>query len=241
MSSYFSFGSQSSSDFDMHIEKLPAVKSAKRKRTTVSVPGRNGDLHYSEDAYTNYPQPYECYFHGKLPTPEQAHAIKAWLMPSGEYLRLEDSYDPRYYRMATFIGPVDVLNYINEFGRCTISFDCAPQCYLKSGEHPVKFVSAGGIFNPTSHKAKPIITVYGYGTGKVIIGGTTVEIKAINGTMILDCDREDAYSMSDGGEMVNENGNIKAPYFPVLSPGENSVSFTGGIIHIEIVPRWWEL
>lgn len=241
MSSYFSFGPHSTEDFDMHIEKLPVVKSAKRKRTTVSVPGRNGDLHYSEDAFSNYTQPYECYFHGDIPTPKQAHAIKAWLMASGEYLRLEDSYDPQYYRMATYIGPLDVANYINEYGRCTVSFDCAPQCFLKSGEHPVEFSSAGMILNPTSQKAKPIITVHGTGFGTVSIGGTTVVITTIDGSMILDSDREDAYSLPEDGDMVDENSNIYAPDFPVLHPGENAVSFTGGITSIEIVPRWWEL
>lgn len=240
MSSYFSFGPHSTEDFDMYIEKLPVVKSAKRKRTTVSVPGRNGDLHYSEEAFTNYTQPYECYFHGDVPTPKQAHAIKAWLMASGEYLRLEDSYDPQYYRMATYIGPLDVANYINEYGRCTVSFDCAPQCFLKSGEHPVEFLASGQLYNPTSQKAKPMITVYGDGFGTITVNDTTIVVTKVDGTMILDCEREDAYSMDENGDVIDENSNIYAPVFPVLSSGENAVSFTG-FSRIEIVPRWWEL
>lgn len=240
MSNYFKFGDHTSLDFDMHIEKVPAIKGATRRRTTVSVAGRNGDLHYDEDTFSNYKQPYECYFHGDLPTTEQAHAIKAWLHCSGEYLRLEDTYDPKYFRMATFIGPLDVNNHLNKYGRCTVYFDCAPQFFLKSGEFPVVISRAGVIDNPTSQKALPLITVYGTGVGSVTIGSVTVEIKAIDGELILDCDTEDAYKWIDG-DLSNENENIKAPDFPKLLPGENAVSFTGGITSVEITPRWWEL
>lgn len=241
MSSYFSFGAHSTLDFDMHIEKIPTVKSAKRKRTTVSVPGRNGDLHYSEDAYSNYTQPYECYFHGDVPTPEQAHTIKAWLMASQGYLRLEDSYDPQHYRMATFIGPVDVANHINEFGRCTVSFDCAPQCFLKSGERPIVASLGMYLHNPTAFPSLPLITVYGSGGGVLIAGNTTVNIKELTDQITLDCEVEDAYRILADGTRENKNSCIHAPKFPALPPGDSQIVFTGGITGVTIVPRWWEL
>ena len=239
MSSYFRFGDHSTKDFDMHIEKIPAIKGSTRKRTTVSVPGRNGDLHYDEEAFSNYKQPYECYFHGCRPTPEQTHAIRAWLCASGEYLKLEDTYDPAYYRMATFVGPLDVNNYFNKYGRCTVYFDCAPQFFLKSGDDPVVFDRNSLIYNPTSQKALPLITVYGTGAGTLTIGGYTVEIKYMQDCVMLDCDLEDAYKVTDG-ERSNQNANIYAPYFPKLLPGENTISFTGDIASVEIIPRWWE-
>lgn len=241
MSNYFKFGSASTLDFNMHIEKVPAIKGATRKRTAVPIAGRNGDLHYDEDAFSNCKQSYECYFHGDRPTPEQAHAIKAWLSSSGEYMKLEDTYDPQYYRMATFSGPLDVSNYLNKYGRCTVQFDCAPQCFLKSGEFPVTFSQSGVIINPTSQKALPLIKVYGYGgSGTVTIGSVVVYIKSIDGELILDCELEDAYKVVDG-ELSNENGNIHALDFPKLLPGENIINFAGTISKIEIVPRWWEL
>ena len=76
--------------------------------------------------------------------------------------------------------------------------------------------------------------------GTVSVNGTTVEIKSISGTMYLDCELENAYSVSAGAPK-NENANIYAPDFPVLSPGDNAVQFTGGITSVAITPRWWEL
>ena len=132
----FTFGGRSTEEFCLRIEKLPKIKAPARRQKTVPVAGRNGALHYLEDAYDNYVQPYECYFHGDLSAPELAHKIKAWLLHSGEYQRLQDTYDPEHYRMATFAGPMDITNLFNKYGRCVINFDCAPQAFLVSGDYP---------------------------------------------------------------------------------------------------------
>lgn len=241
MQNGFKFGDKTTADFSMHVEKFPAQIGAQRKHNTVSVPGRNGDLHFLENAFTNYTQVYECYFHGELSTPEQAHAVKAWLLGDGSYRRLEDIYDPQHFRLASFRGPLDIENILNKYGRCTVCFDCAPQAFLKSGEYAVSFSTAGVLHNPTAYTALPMITVYGNAAGTLTIGANTVTIKSIADPLILDCDTQNAYSQPGDGAPQNQNGNILAIPFPSLSPGDNVISFTGGITRIEIIPRWWEL
>lgn len=241
MANWFKFGDKSTLDFDMYVERFPRQTGAQRKYSTVSVPGRNGDLHFLEDAFHNYVQPYEVYFHGTLPMPEQAHAVKAWLLGDGTYIRLEDTYDPNYFRLAAFLGPVDIENTLNKYGRCTVNFDCAPQSFLKSGEHAITFESAGSLFNPTAFTALPVITVYGAGEGSVTVGGSTVQIFSMTDTLILDCDLQHAYSQPGEGAPESQNSNIRAVPFPSLGPGENVISFSGGITKVEIIPRWWEL
>lgn len=237
----FIFGDHSTVDFDMHVEKYPKQVTAKRKRTTISVAGRNGDLHIDEGAFENYMQPYECYFHGENVTPEMAHAIKAWLCSAGEYRRLEDAYDPSVFRLATFVGPMDIANVLNEYGRCTVNFDCAPQSFLKSGENTVSFASAGVLWNETQFTALPIITIHGTAAGTVTVGGVAVEIKAIADQITLDCETMNAYRQVADGAPENMNSCIYAPEFPALKPGGNTVSWTGGITGVDIIPRWWTL
>ena len=241
MNSCFKFGEKSTNDFSMHVEKFPAQNGAQRKVSTVSVPGRNGDLHFQENAFNNYTQPYQCYFHNSLPAPELAHAVKAWLLGDGSYRRLEDTYDPNHFRLASFRGPLDIENILNKYGRCTVNFDCAPQSFLKSGEHAVVFSAASVLHNPTAFTARPLITVYGTGAGTVTIGGSTVIINEITDPIILDCELQDAYSQPGEGAPENQNGNIRAVPFPSLAPGDNVIAFTGGITKLEIIPRWWEL
>lgn len=237
----FTFGDRSTWEFDMHVEKYPRISVPKRKMQTYTVPGRNGDLHVMEDAWENYTQPYEVYFHGKLPAPEQAHAIVAWLFGPAGYRRLQDAYDPNHYRMAICKGPLDIENKLNKYGRCTILFDCAPQSYLLEGEAAVSFSVPDRLFNPTMFPAQPIITVYGTGAGTLTVGSVVVDIKEITDPIILDCGRMQAYSQPGEGAPVNRNGSIYAPVFPVLSPGENVIAFAGGITKAEIIPRWWTL
>lgn len=241
MQNGFKFGDKATADFHMYVEKFPAQTGAQRKSTTVSVPGRNGDLHFLENAFANYTQSYACYFHGRLPMPEQAHAVKAWLLGNGSYRRLEDVYDPKHFRLASFLGPLDIENALNKYGRCAVHFDCAPQAFLKSGEHTVEFSTAGTLYNPTAFTALPLITVYGDAAGAVTIGSHTVTINTITDPIILDCDTQNAYSQPGEGAAENRNGDIRAVPFPALAPGDNVISFSGGITKLEIIPRWWEL
>lgn len=237
----FTFGGHSTWEFLAHVEKYPKQNGPKRKRTTVAVAGRNGALHFQNGAFENYIQPYEIYFHGEIPTPEMAHKIKSWLLSDGSYQRLEDVYDPGYFRMATFAGPLNIDNVLNMYGRCTINFDCAPQSFLVSGELPLTFEASGKILNPTNQIALPKIVAYGTGAGEVSVNGTAVRIDAITDPIILDCEVENAYSEVEGSAAVNQNGNIYAPKFPTLAPGTNTVSFSGDITKLEITPRWWTL
>jgi phage-related protein len=241
MESFFTFAGKRSIDYSLHIEKFPVIKTAARKRTTISVAGRNGDLHIDEGAFENYTQPYECYFHGTNPAPELAHAIKAWLCASGASMRLEDTYDPQYFRMATFAGPMDVANILNQYGRCTINFDCSPQSFLKSGEQKLSFAEPSALWNPTGFPANPLIIVYGSGAGTVTVGKQTVTIKEIADQIILDCDLQHAYRQLGEATPENKNRCISAPLFPVLTAGENPVQWTGDIERLEIIPRWWTL
>lgn len=234
----FMYAGKCSIDFGLLVEHYPAQKAPERKRTTVSIPGRNGDLHYDEGAYENYTQSYECGFYCRR-TPEHAHAIKEWLLSSGAYQRLEDVYDPGHFRLASYAGPMDIENKLNKIGKCTISFDCKPQTFLCSGEAAITYTSPGQLYN-ANMTALPLITVYGSGDGTVAVGDRVVRIIGQTDTIILDCDMQNAYNEANG-IVLNRNSYISATDFPRLLPGDNVIGWSGGVTKLEIVPRWWTL
>lgn len=235
----FMFAGKSTADFGMLVEHYSTQYTPKRKRTSVSVPGRNGALHYDEGAFDNYQQSYSCGFLGGRTTAETAHEIKQWLFYSGKYQRLEDAYDPYHFRMASFAGPLDIENQLNRIGKCTVKFDCAPQYYLKSGEFPVE-IDAPEILHNLYFDSDPLICVYGNGDCDLTVGGVTVKLFGLQGSITLDCEMKNAYRMTDG-MMENQNANIFAMEFPKLLHGDNPISWSGGIERLEIIPRWWEL
>lgn len=223
----------SSGDFCMYVEEYPARQIPMRKIETISIPGRSGALHIDQNAFENYTAIYKCYFRGG---PQQAKAIKAWLASTSRRRKLEDVYNPGTFRMAKFIGPCEIENTMNRFGRLSIEFDCNPQNYIASGLHPLKYSSGTRLNNLYHFAALPLIKVYGSGAGTLTIGKQVINIKSLNEWVMLDSETQNAYKGT-----INKNSSIYAPEFPTLEPGENVIAWSGGIEKIEITPRWWTL
>ena len=237
----FTFGEHSTSEFSMHVEKFPELRGTQRRYKSLPIPGRNGELHMDEEVFSNYIQSYECYFHGEESAPEVAHDIKTWLLGTSGPCKLADLYDPEHFHMAYYAGPFDVENTLNQFGRCVVKFDCSPQAFLTVGEQVQVFSVVGEITNPTAFEALPLIHVYGSGSGSVSVNGYTAIIHSISDVLTLDCELLDTYRQVGEGAPENKNGDVTVLHYPKLSPGNNGVSFSGGITKVEIIPRWWEL
>lgn len=225
---------RSSDEVGITVEHYPALDGPLRRIETIQVPGRNGDLLIDTGAYGNYEQEYDIYFSaGRDRAPAGARAVRTWLQATTGYQRLEDSYDPEFYRMAYYEGPVEIENIMNRFGRATISFSCKPQRWRKDGEYPITCAWGGSIYN-SGFPALPLIRVNGTGAGNLYIGKYTVAVKSIDDYVMLDSDTQNAYKGT-----LNKNSTISAPEFPVLEPGENGINWSGGITSVEITPRWW--
>lgn len=220
------------------VEKYPPRPIPKRKHEKFSVPGRNGDVIVYEDAWENIVQPYDIYLSAEKPgLPLVAAKVTRWLMTDG-YRRLEDEYDRDTFRLAAFLGPVDLENTLNEFGRARIEFDCLPQRFLKSGARAISATKGMTLQNPTGHTACPMLSVYGSGSGTITIGDYSLSLSVITNGMTLDCAEEEAYFYS--GSVLNLNTVVSGAY-PKLPAGGSRVTWAGGITSLEITPRWYEL
>lgn len=228
----------SSDDVRVVVEHYPQVTLPSRKTETKSVPGRNGDLLFVEDAFSNVVQPYDVYISAEaMRIPSAARAVAAWLYAPAGYQRLEDSYDLDHFRIAYYNGPTDIENILNRFGRATISFNCKPQRFLKLGEHAVSFNSPAVLRSPSRFPAIPMIRVYGSGAGSLFVGEYTVTFSSIDGYVDLDCETQNAYK-----GVANKNASVSfSPDCPRLIAGENQISWSGGITSVQITPRWWTL
>lgn len=232
------FNGISSLDYGIQVEHPPEYQAPARDYEVIHVPGRNGDLVIDNGSYQNVNRSYQIAIGDKKKDyTSMANAISEWLHSTSGYARLEDSYEPEYYRMAMYQDEISIENLMQHAGRLTVDFNCKPQRFLKSGEDIVKIDKQITLYNPTGFESLPRITIYGNGKGVLNIGQYTIIISNIDGWVVLDSDIQDAYKGT-----VNRNADIiLSKNFPKFVPGENSISWTGGIRYLEVIPRWWTL
>jgi len=205
-----------------------------RDVSAVSIPGRNGDLIFDNGRFKNINVEYPAFFVGNFPG--NVAAARAWLLGPHSYQRLTDDYHPGEFRLGVYTGGLSFEPTAwNLHAETEITFNCKPQRFLEAGELTTLIVNGGAITNPTAFDALPIISITGTGDATLTINGSTIAFTGLTGGAILDSEEQDA---SYGGLSVN---NLMTGDFPVLMPGSNSISWTGGITSVEITPRWWTI
>ena len=232
------FNGVSSEELGIVVEHPPNYEIAKRRYETIQVPGRNSDIIIDNNCFDNVDRKYPIAI-GQEGGDFTVFASRMadWLSAGSGYCRLEDTYEPDYYKMAVMSDPGEVINILQQAGRTTVTFNRRPERFLKMGERFVDVYNGTILTNPTKYTAKPIIEVSGRGSGSITVGRRTIEIKNITNTITIDSELQEAYS--DG---TNQNGNIIAPDgLPILEAGENVISYSGGITGVTISPRWWTI
>lgn len=231
---FFMFNGKSSRNFGLYISGSGTFNAPERVSESIEIPGRNGKLTISQNRFQNITVSYPAFI--RTDFSRNAQGARAWLLQNEGYYRLEDTYHPDYYRMARFSGPIDFdMRFLNYSGETTLSFDCKPQRWSKNGENPVLYTQPAILMNDL-FPALPLIKVNGTGAGNLYVGKYTVQMNEIDEYVMLDSETQNAYK-----DTLNKNGTISADKFPVLEPGENTISWDGGITSIEVTPRWWTI
>ena len=240
MANVINWAGQASSTFSIVVEKAKSLGRPARKIQRYTVPGRNGDIIFQEDAWENYTQQYQVWSgEGTFGSAASDFTdISSWLNGTNGYQELSDDEEPGYFRLAQFNGPLDIANILTKFGRATISFDCRPERFLLAGKTTSTYTRSGTITNSTAFTAKPLIKVTGNGNaGTVTVGGVTFSLVLTNEPLIVDCEEMMVKDLSGG--LKNSYYSESNHRFPTLLPGTSNISFTGGVTKVEITPRWF--
>lgn len=234
----FTYNGKSSKDFGIIVEKLPSLSRPKRQHDVFRVPGRNGDIIQQYDAYENINITYEVWFANNdidsMNAQKVARQIASWLYSTDGYCRLEDDFEPDIFRLAYYVGDLNIVNQLTAYGKAKIVFNCRPERFFKSGEE--WFTNPALIVNEQYFDSKPLIKVTGSGNVNFSIEGQTVTIKRLTDYVYLDCETQDCY------RQLSENRNsLMTGNFPVLKVGTNTIAKSSGITSLEIQPRFWTL
>ena len=231
---FLMFKDHSSLEYGLLITEKGSYKGAQRDITYTSIPGRSGDLVTDNGRYKNVKIPYSL---ALLNTTEWGfdeltRLIKGWLLSEQGYFPLWDSYDGKYYRLASYSNEVDIEQELRDLGKLKLSFNCKPFKYSFEGQRTVEMTAAGTLYNAEQFESKPYIKIVGSGTITLTINSAAVTLSNVDGYIEIDSEMMNAYK---GTTAANSQ---MSGAFPVLAPGKNNIAWTGSVTRLEIVPRW---
>lgn len=191
------FNGTSSTDLHVLVQHPPEYAFPEKDCETTHVPGRNGDIVIDTETWKNVNRVYSLAIDArKVSYTDLAGRFVQWLHSASGYARLEDSYEPDYYRMALYKDASSISNIYNKAGEIELTFECKPQRFLKVGEKTDIISSSVKYYNPTGFSAKPKIVVRGSGSGNISIGDYTITVNQVLDGMTIDCESLDAYCLS---------------------------------------------
>ena len=236
MNNFLIFNGRASRDFGLYISGSGTFSAPKRKFEEFTVPGRNGVLKIDSGTFENASVSYKCAIVRDFA--QNAAALRSWLLSPAGYCRLEDTYHPGEFRMAHYSSGVDFTDFTQllRAASVTLTFDCKPQRFLKSGENPI--YNPTKIYNPTSFPAKPMIKFkVTAASGSVAVGECNIAISGMTIGDIITIDAETMDAVGSSGGNVNNGVTIRGDI--LLHPQSYATVSSSGITDLTITPRWW--
>jgi phage-related protein len=231
---YFVYNGINSKAMGVMVNSYPPIVRPKRRATTVTIPGRTGDLtyHEDEDTYDSYIRTCAC---TALPGAD-LDAISDWL--DGERAVVFGN-EPLYAYAASIVNQINYEKPGRGILHRTFDVPFLVQPYkmlATPGADIEKTASGEYIDNPGTLNARPVITIHCTGTADVIVGMYPFTLTGLSGAGVfrIDCDAE---IVTDTGITQNHTWRMSGG-FPRLTPGANAVSWTGTVSKIIIEPRY---
>lgn len=237
---YFEYKGIRSSDMGLRIESKNVFSGPEFEVDFLSIPGRDGDLIAGNGRFPNIQVTYSVFIPAKTISElsQKITSVKAWLYSGlNNYHTLSDTYDTAFFRHAIFTGKLDIEDELNRIGIFTISFSCKPYRYDAAGTESVTLATGEVLLNPYPFTSKPILRIEGKGKGTLTIqsegSNATWNFTSIDGYVEADSEQMNFYKDAEP-----KNDTVSGDGFPLLYPGENTVSFSGGITAVTVIPRW---
>lgn len=211
------------------IQELPSISKPPMKYNTIQVDGRDGDI-VEELGYGSYEKTLLI----GLTRNFDINQVIKYFSGSGNLILSNES--DKYYK-AKILEQIDYERLLR-FRTATITFLVEPYKYkVSESEVDVTITNqeSVSVTNAGLENSRPIITLYGSGTVTFTLNGLDVfNIDIDDGNVTIDSKEQNAYK---GATLKNRN---MTGEFPLLSPGSNTITWTGTLTRIKVDPqsRW---
>ena len=221
---YCIFKDIDSRELGLFMERCPEKISPKRRDDTFTVPGRHGNLTTTDGAFDTYIRSAEFIVKDE----KRLDEICAYFKGSG-WLIFSNEPDRKF--KARVANQIEFSHVIRHFKRFVVEFEVQPFGY-DVFEQTITKTAPFSLFNMGTFESEPIITLFGNGNITLYVNNKSIYLKEITDKIVIDSEMKNAYNNS-----VSLNYKMSGD-FPILSLGENNISWVGNITKLEIQPNW---
>lgn len=225
----FKFKNKNSLDFGLYISEDFAITSPSARGEFIEIAGSDGEVFTGDDKLKNTKISIPVYLSDK----SKINEIANWLKSDVGWYDLTFNSDPQYIYRAIMTDEYEFTETFDWLGKGVLSFNIKPYKFLKSGMTEIALGTS--ITNPLSRTSKPKITITGTGNISLTIGKSNLTLKGVDGGIVIDSLYQTVTDLT--GKKLQWNKVTSYP-LPEITTGANSVTKTGTITSIKIIPRW---
>ena len=220
------------------IQFRPELDYPKRKVNFEDVSGHSGDIPFDEEAYENTDLKLTLFTAGK--SEEEVgynRSLISHAFDHGTYTSFVPYFDPnKTYRVMLSSGPSFTSSgQHRKISQYTLDLTVKP--YKMLPKVIFELSEKATIRNSTFHVSEPKITVYGTGDITIKINGRAFVLKGIEGYIIIDTEIAHSYK-SVNGILLGQDMKVFTLDYPILTPGENTIEWTGNVTSVILEPKW---
>ena len=223
MENFIFNGKHSYNDLGIVVKKMPSLTKAAKDIESIKVNGRNGNLHIDNGTYNSYTETIECV----VMDLSKIDLIKKTL--DGEGI-LKISTNPNRVYNVIIKNQIPFDKYLGVLREFPLQLEIEPFSYSEELKSINK--NESGVFEIQGNvNTPPNITVSGVGT--ITVNNKSIQV--LESDITIDCEL-----MNCTKNLINKNDQVILQDFPILIPGENSITLGVGItnVKIEYRERW---
>lgn len=235
---WFEYKGVDSRDMHLHIENDIVFSSPEVDLEFIEILGRDGDVVIDNERLKSVPFsiPVRIKTPGNVTINEAATNISNWLKSNVGYHPLVFSGSPDYEYIAIIKQQFDISETLINYGRTVLNFRLQP--YKRSKNSSKQTLANGAtLVNNYSRESKPLIRIEGSGDIDIKNNGIDwLKLRSIDTFITIDSELGQVYrgNRPQYSKVIDLGEN----QFPLLEKGFNTISWTGNITKLEILPRW---
>lgn len=232
----FTFNNKDSyQDFGIVIKTRPTMPLPERNVNYIEVLGRNGSLTEDIGTYKDIVLSVDCFVYDEVDLAGAMRKIKGWLSEGQSELIFSHIPDTKYIGQVT--SQMDITPSFKVVGEFTIQFKCQPYSYPVFNPLITILDKNTIINNSFTATSDPEITIYGSGNITLTITDYWGNIQSVTLTNVSEYITINSAMMEcyKGIDLFNEKMSGK---FPKLVVGNNTISWIGSVVKIEVLTNF---